>query len=177
VSLREGTAPGPGPQRPSLSRCFFWKALLFKLIRITQNGRRPTPYGAHRNWTFALVVTPRLPNPTGSYNRGVSGSRSESESEPAVSKSNGRTSGPQPAWLAYMLVSPQGTGLSPQCPTCIYVPARSQAQACGGAVTGPRAMDYGYLVCPVRYVSFWKGPFLDPILAGWSQVFVILAAI
>jgi hypothetical protein len=28
---------------------FFWKALL--LIRITQQGRRPTPYGAHRNWT------------------------------------------------------------------------------------------------------------------------------
>jgi hypothetical protein len=29
---------------------FFWKALL--LIRITQNGRRPAPIGAHRNWTY-----------------------------------------------------------------------------------------------------------------------------
>jgi hypothetical protein len=28
----------------------FWKALL--LIRITQNGRRPAPNGAHRNWTY-----------------------------------------------------------------------------------------------------------------------------
>jgi hypothetical protein len=28
---------------------FFWKALL--KIRSTQNGRRPTPYGVHRNWT------------------------------------------------------------------------------------------------------------------------------
>ena len=31
---------------------FFWKALL--LIRITQNGRRPAPGGAHRNWTYIL---------------------------------------------------------------------------------------------------------------------------
>jgi hypothetical protein len=29
---------------------FFWKALL--LIRITPNGRRPAPNGAHRNWTY-----------------------------------------------------------------------------------------------------------------------------
>ena len=32
------------------SSFFFWKALL--LIRITQNGRRPAPGGAHRNWTY-----------------------------------------------------------------------------------------------------------------------------
>jgi len=32
-----------------------WKALL--LIRITQNGRRPTPYGAHRNWESNLIPT------------------------------------------------------------------------------------------------------------------------
>ncbi len=40
-----------GPHRskggPRGVRDFFWKALL--LIRITQNGRRPAPYGAHRN--------------------------------------------------------------------------------------------------------------------------------
>jgi hypothetical protein len=31
---------------------FFWRALL--LIRINQNGRRPAPYGAHRNWTHTF---------------------------------------------------------------------------------------------------------------------------
>ena len=36
--------------RLTCQNVFFWKALL--LIRITQNGRRPAPDGAHRNWTY-----------------------------------------------------------------------------------------------------------------------------
>jgi hypothetical protein len=37
---------------------FFWKALL--LIRITQNGRRPAPGGAHRNWTYWCQSSSRV---------------------------------------------------------------------------------------------------------------------
>ncbi len=43
-------AGGPQKQFHVRPQPFFWKALL--LIRITQNGRRPAPYGAHRNWTY-----------------------------------------------------------------------------------------------------------------------------
>ncbi len=57
----EAHCAAPGPRRTRMSATqgrlgarsrvlFFWKALL--LIRITQNGRRPTPYGAHRNVTL-----------------------------------------------------------------------------------------------------------------------------
>ena len=40
-----------------LSGFFFWKALRLLLIRITQNGRRPTPNGVHRNWTYRGLST------------------------------------------------------------------------------------------------------------------------
>ena len=38
------------PRRTVALRHLFWKALL--LIRLTQTGRRPTPSGVHRNWTY-----------------------------------------------------------------------------------------------------------------------------
>ncbi len=60
--LRRPTGTGPSrsgrPSRffhTSYFFLFFWEALL--LIRITQNGRRPTPYGAHRNWTYLMPHT------------------------------------------------------------------------------------------------------------------------
>ena len=38
------------------------------MIRITQNGRRPAPFGAHRNWTYMIITYSQVRASRTAYN-------------------------------------------------------------------------------------------------------------
>ena len=46
---------------------FFGKHFYLLMLRMTQNGRRPTPYGVHRNWTYNSGQATGQPDTAGAY--------------------------------------------------------------------------------------------------------------